>query len=127
MFLSVLQLGSPAHPRLVISNQNGEYWDGKAWTPDQPKALLFLDTNEIGDVTEMILMNASQHLPVCQIFRLPLFIELRSMKGTDFLEVQEWLMKACRVFINFKAHGNGPIPESLGLIHLDAGMIEEMD
>jgi len=127
VFLSVLEVGSPKHRRSIISNQEGRFWDGQNWTKDQSKALLFLEWDrDLGQATEKILRGESKGMNVAQIFEVPLILEVKSEEGTDFLEVQEWLMKSCRIIIDFKKHGSGPIPNSVGLIHLDIGKIEDI-
>ncbi|MEO2036969.1 MAG: hypothetical protein ABGZ35_33260 [Planctomycetaceae bacterium] len=99
LVLSLIAKGQPAHPRFLIANQNKQFWTGDGWSHEEDDGLLFADETEVGDVCTEILTEYAKHESVFR-FTAPVTIEIRSEEPPDFADVQLWLMKAARLFVD---------------------------
>jgi len=78
LILSLINAGTPEHPRFMIADQYLRYWGGSnGWTEqqDQGHAVLFTTSNEALQMMHTLMLVRHCDLPK-KVFTAPVFIEL---------------------------------------------------
>ena len=104
LILSLIPKGCPEHPRFLIANQNKQFWIGDGWSHEEDDGLLFADEAEVADVCTEILTEYAKHESVFR-FTAPVTIEIRSDQSPELADVQLWLMKAARLYVDYQQKG----------------------
>ena len=101
LVLSLIPKGQPEHPRYLVANQHRQFWTGDEWSPDENHALLFANESEVAWACTEILIEHAQNKPIFR-FVAPVEIEIRSDEPPDFADVQLWLMRAARLYVDYQ-------------------------
>jgi len=123
--LSLHQMGTSTFPRFAIGDQFLRFFDGRCWTTDASKALLFSDSNFACQEMQRLLMIDYANMPVRR-FRAPVYIDLFSHRPVTLEELQDWLVKVSKLLIDSPTHGNGPCDGTLGLTRINWSELEEI-
>lgn len=123
--LSLINKGTPDHPRFLISDQFMRFYDGEAWTENEEKGLLYADSNEACKEMQRLLAVDYEGLPVRR-FRAPIYLDLYAASDIPIHEVASWLVRVARLLIDSPKFGNGPVEGALGLTHIDWTELEEI-
>ncbi len=126
LILSVLTIGTPEHPRYVISDQYLRFWEGDGWTAqkDQSGAQLFGSQQSALHKVHDLLVAIHDHFPV-RHYSAPLRIDLYSQKPISIRDLQAWLLKSTKIIVDTTNHGNGPIDGSYGAVRLEIADLRE--
>ena len=120
--LTLLQKGSDQFPRYIIVKgdviRNPVYWDdvNKEWQPDEGRATVFADVNQVLWVHHTLMMESLQDKP-CHAYVIPMRLELYGEKP-DLEQFREWLEKAIRIVVNTPDYGYGP-DGAVGVLYAD--------
>ena len=106
LVLSLITKGCPDHPRFLISDQLHRYWTGDEWSPDEQAGLLFQNENEAGRVCFQILGSHFKDKPSFH-FTAPVQIEVRGKNPPDLMELKLWLIRAARLYVDYRKEGLG--------------------
>jgi hypothetical protein len=123
--LSLHQMGTSAYPRFAIGDSFLQFFDGRGWTLDASKALLFSDSNFACQEMQRLLMIDYANMPMRR-YRAPVYIDLFSDRPVPLEELQDWLVKVSKLLIDSPTHGNGPMAGSLGLARINWTELEEV-
>lgn len=104
LILSLIPKGQPDHPRFLLANQHRQFWSGEDWSHDEDDGLLFANEVDAGWACAEILTEHAKSKPVFR-FVAPVEIEIRSDRRPDFRAVQLWLMRAARLYVDYKQDG----------------------
>jgi hypothetical protein len=110
-------IGSDDFPRYVITDGQGQYWNGKHWGPKDKAPIYASFIDAARDYQDLLRREFPTKVPV--ILTAPLLIELRSGKSIPFEQVQEWLKKAVVVITDLATYGSGPAPETVVLVQVN--------
>ena len=111
--LFVAQTGSPAYPRYVICDTDGNIWDGSAWaTVGRP--LLYADQRPVSIDCANLQRQETIGKPHVQVVEIPLRAEVFSDSPIDPNELQNWLQCHLNLDIDFTSD-SGPTPDSIVL------------
>ena len=126
LILSVLTIGTPEHPRYVISDQYLRFWEGDGWTEqkNQFDAQLFSCQQSALHKVHDLLLATHSNLPV-RHYSAPLRIDLYSQKPISIRDLQAWLLKSTKIIVDTTNHGNGPIDGSYGAVRLEIADLRE--
>ena len=72
-----------------------------------------------------ILLAEHSHKPVRK-FRAPVYLELYTTEEISNSLIVDWLLRATRFILHADQHGMGPVNDSLGLVSVDWGQLEEI-
>lgn len=128
IILSLINAGTPEHPRFMISDQYLRYWAGsKGWTEqhDQANATLFASAQEALVMMNTILVIRHCDLP-CKAYTAPVLMELYAPEDVSLRDLQHWLLRATKFLIDSPRFGNGPVAGSYGSIRVDWGQLKEV-
>lgn len=111
LVLQLEQLGTEAAPRYKIVDPHGDFWDEQdsKWVYDG--GTLYSDLNKAGEEMVRLVKLHYAHLPVRE-FRVPVEVVVHSQDLTQ-TEIEDYLLKSARLFIDTDKHGNGPKPGTL--------------
>lgn len=118
------QSRSAQFPRVLI-HDGQRYWTGTAWSDDERKAQLFVDTNVATEVVDEIYRRFTEGMAAHQIMRVPMELSVHSDQGVDLKTIQDWLMHSVKISMNRHECGNGP-NDSIVLITFRIGEIAEL-
>ena len=104
LVLSIIPKGQPEHPRYLVANQLRQFWTGDGWSTDENDGLLFVDEADAGWACTEILTEHVKEKPAFR-FVAPVEIEIRSDEPPDLRGIQWWLMRAARLYVDYKQHG----------------------
>jgi hypothetical protein len=127
LILSLINAGTPEHPRFMISDQYLRYWGGSnGWTQqqDQSGAALFANSQEALQMMHTLMVIRHCDLPK-RVFTAPITIELYSPEPITVRDLQQWLVRVTKVLIDSPRFGNGPISGSYGAVRVDWGDLKE--
>jgi len=127
LILSLINAGTPEHPRFMISDQYLRYWGGShGWTAqqDQSNAVLFASSNEALGMMHTLMLVRHCDLPK-KVFTAPVVIELYSPEQVSVRDLQQWLVRAAKLLIDTPRHGNGPVEGAYGAVRVDWGQLKE--
>ena len=124
LILSLIPKGCPEHPRFLIANQLCEYWTGEIWSGEEDDAVLYADEITAGRVSTELLSEHTQDKPLFRV-TAPVDVEIRSDSPPDHRALQFWLMKAVRLFVDYRQCGNGPTDDGVVLLSIDWKQLEE--
>ena len=91
--------------RFFLSDDDGNFWNGHTWTSNFQDAELWADADEAA--WKMHDLMKAQVPGALYQFVAPVFVDVKSEEPVDLVELQAWLDKAVKVFMNAK-HGVGP-------------------
>jgi hypothetical protein len=118
--LSLIHVGSKKFPRFLVAKadelRNPIYWDGKGWTKDEAKAMVFADVNQALWAYHDLLFEAVADRP-SRIYIVPLQIEVFGDQP-KLADLKAWLEKAVRIVVDTPKQGYGP-GDTVGLITVD--------
>ena len=121
--LSLIPTGNPDHPRFVISKLPRLYWTGADWSPQLKDALLFADEQVAGKAAFELLSQSSKGSRKFR-FVAPIEVEVRSDVVPDLLQLQIWLMKASRLYVDYKQAG---LLNATALLSIDWTEMKEVE
>lgn len=127
LILSLINAGTPEHPRFMIADQYLRYWGGsKGWTEqqDQGNAVLFATSKEALQMMHTLMLVRHCDLPK-KVYTAPVFIELYSPEQVSVRDLQQWLVRAAKLLIDTPRHGNGPVEGSYGWVRIDLSKLKE--
>src|SRR4051812_41315400 len=101
--LSVACKGSHEFPRHFVHDQFGRVWDGRAWSRDERKALLYLSANSACEACHHLLMVEYTGRPKRR-FKAPVYLDLFTDKDIAREDVINWLVRVCRLFVDAPQH-----------------------
>lgn len=122
LIVSAIPKGTPSHPRYILSNQIGLFWDGKEWG-EEKSAMLYTDFNEVGRVCSELLEQQMTGKPV-RHFVVPCGIKVCGDTEIDVEQMRLWLMKAARLYVDLK-YGPGPGDDTVAFLSIDWLDLEE--
>jgi hypothetical protein len=122
LVLSLIPKGQPEHPRYLVANQLRQFWTGDEWSPDENHALLFANETEVAWACTEILTEHAKDKPVFR-FVAPVEIEIRSDDPTDLRSVQLWLMRAARLYVDYKQDG---LSDGTAILSIDWTKLEQV-
>ena len=125
MILTLENRGSIRHPRYVLMNSYGWVFDEEADEFVESGGTLYHDVNPATTKMREILLAEHGHKPVRK-FRAPVYLELYTTEEIKQAEIEDWCLKATRLIIHADQHGMGPVNESLGLVSVNWGQLEEI-
>ena len=120
--LSLIPKGCPDHPRFLIADQRQRIWTGNGWSEDENDGLLFASEKDAGQVAFEILSEATKNKP-CFKFVAPVEIEVRSDEPPDMMALMIWLMKAARLFVDYRQPG---LPDATTFLSIDWTRLKEV-
>ncbi len=121
--LSLIPKGSPDHPRFILANQRQEFWTGVEWSTDEDNGLLFANIKDVAQVTSELLSEATKNKR-CFKFVAPVEIEVRADEPPDLTALMIWLMKAARLFTDYRQPG---LPDATTLLSVDWTELREAE
>ena len=101
--LSIFPRGTADQPRFLLANQSKMFWTGKGWSDKEADAMLLYDENECASLCEKLHRIENLDRPVTK-FVAPGEVEVYG--DADFDEVQLWLMRAARLYVDYKQAEN---------------------
>lgn len=114
MKLEIQSTGNPQFPRFLIANDNGEVWDGTAWTLNRDKAILFTEGQTVARQFRELEEAQAAHLPLHE-FGVTLNIRVRSPRPVSQEELANYLEKTVSILID-RSKGDG---EFDGVVQMD--------
>jgi hypothetical protein len=125
MILTLENRGSIEHPRYVLMNSYGWVFDEEVGEFVETGGTLYHDVNPATTKMREILLAEHGHKPVRK-FRAPVYLELYTTEELTQAEIEDWALRATRLIIHADQHGMGPVNNSLGLVSVDWGKLEEI-
>ena len=125
MILSLENRGSIEHPRYVLMNSYGWCWDDEAQEFVEKGGTLYHQVNDATTKMREILLAEHGDRPVRK-FRAPVYLELYTTEEISKPVIEDWLLLATRLILHADQHGMGPVNDSLGLVSVDWGQLEEL-
>ena len=122
LVLSLIARGQPNHARYVVANQLRQFWTGDGWSHDEDDGLLFADETDAAWACTEILTEHSKDKPVIR-FVAPVEIEIRSDDAPDLGAVQLWLMRATRLYMDYKQDG---LPDGTVILTIDWKKLKQL-
>ena len=59
-------------------------------------------------------------------FRAPVYLEVYTTEEVSQSVIEDWCLRATRLILHADQHGMGPVNDSLGLVSVDWGKLEEI-
>ena len=115
--------GTPEHPRFIIANQHEQVWTGDNWSHDEDDGLLFASERDAGRVACEILTEATKGKRSFK-FTSPIEVEVRADESPDLTELILWLMRASRLFVDYRQPG---LPDATTLLSIDWTEMKELE
>jgi hypothetical protein len=106
-------------------NSYGWCWDDERQEFVEVGGTLYYRVNDATTKMREILLAEHGHKPVRK-FRAPVYLELYTTEEIKQAEIEDWCLKATRLIIHADQHGMGPVNESLGLVSVNWGQLEEI-
>lgn len=122
LVLSLIPKGQPEHPRFLISNQHRQFWTGDEWSHNEQSATLFANETEVAWACTEILTEHVKEKPAFR-FVAPVEIEIRSDDPPDLRSVQLWLMRAARLYVDYK---QGGLSDGTAILSIDWTKLEQI-
>jgi hypothetical protein len=124
MVITIVNKGNAKHPRALIRDQNGWFWTPSGWTEDEDKGMLFYNSTDAGRKAQELLRAHFGNCPDTR-YRAPVYIDLYTSQPVSLEQLQAWLHKSTKLYVDTSKHGNGPIDGTLGVVTIDWGGLEE--
>ena len=121
LVLSLIPKGQPEHPRYFVANQLRQFWTGNGWSHNEDEGLLFANETDVAWACTKILTEHSKDKLVFR-FVAPVEIEIRSDSPPDFSTIQLWLMRAARLYVDYKQDG---LTDSTAILSIDWKQLKE--
>jgi hypothetical protein len=126
MILTLENRGSIRHPRYVLMNSYGWCWDDEQQEFVEKGGTLYHDVNPATTKMREILLAEHGDKPVRK-FRAPVYLELYTTEEVDQSVIEDWALRATRLILHADQYGMGPINDSLGLVSIFWGQMEELN
>ena len=107
----------------MISDQQQRYWTGSDWSHKEDDGLLFSDENEAGRIGCQILGSHFKDVPVVR-FTAPVEIDVRGKNPPDLMELNLWLIRAARLYVDYQQKGLG---DGTAVLKIKWGQLREIE
>ena len=121
--LSLISKGYPDYPRFILANQQRQVWTGDNWSHVENDGLLFESERDAGRVAWEILIDATKDKRSYR-FIAPIEVEIRADQPPDLMQVMLWLMRASRLYLDYRKPG---LSDATGLLSIDWTELKEVD
>jgi hypothetical protein len=127
IILSVVQAGTPEHPRFKVADQSMRYWTGELWSEpnEEHQGLLYANSIDACIETQWLLILEymdKKH----KRFKATMYLDLFCDENVPRDKLIRWLVRVSKLFLNNDEHGNGPLEGSLGLCRIEWGELQEV-
>lgn len=111
MKLEIHPVGNPQFLRFVITNDQGEVFDGDGWNTDQNRAILYAEGQEVARQFNA-LQDAMYRDCLLREFAVTLNIRVRSTQPFTQKELEDYLERAVAIMLDHDKD-TGPTPNSM--------------
>ena len=125
MFLTLENRGTIELPRFVLMNSYGWCWDDERQDFVEEGGTLYYDVNSACAKMREILVAEHGDMPMRR-FQAPIYLELYASEEIDQETIENWCLRATRLILHADQYGMGPINNSVGLVSVNWGQMEEL-
>jgi hypothetical protein len=126
MKLEIQAIGNPEFSRFIITNDQGEVFDGSGWNNDRSQAALFNQSQAVAVQYNALQDQMYEGCPLRE-FTVPLNIRVRSAAPFTQKQLEEYLEQVTSIFLDHEK-GTGPVEDSMVQLGVTwAGLKEKAD
>lgn len=125
ILLSVVQAGTPEHPRFKVMDSWTRFWDGEKWSDDEAAGLLYATSNDACLEAQRLLMIPYMDKPLRR-YKAPVYIDLFSDHEIPRPDLIRWLVRCSKLLLDHNTHGVGPASGTLGSVSIEWSGIEQV-
>jgi hypothetical protein len=118
--------GRTQWPRFVITDGDGRFWDGQAWTDKRQQARLYTDDQEMAMAFRELEADQFKDKKL-RMFAATINVQVRADQDIDIKALRDYLRRAVWILIDQDRCGTGPVPESLVQIDVCWGELRAAD